>query len=141
MTMLALLLRMALALGVVVAVMWALSRLGGKARRRSGGGASVDVIARRGLARGANLSLVRVGARVLLVGTTAQSMNVLADMTGEDLALAPGASGQAFEPSGLTPLSDRTTRPGDPSGAVLGSASTAWMADLVDQLRERTVRR
>lgn len=132
--------RMVFGLAVVFGALWLLARL---ARRRQGGrlGAPrhgrIDVVARRGLSRQSALAVVRVGERTLLIGTTNHTVTLLAELDAEateDLATpAPGGLPALFDPA------EATTAPANPRRVPPSTA--AWMADLIERFRERTVRR
>lgn len=115
----------------------------------------VEVLFRRSLAKGANLTLVKAGDKQYLLGVTEQSVNLLTEieMTPEPSGPAtagldqPGPPGSGTDLSGLdgledidqwrktgrTPVSlDRAATPGQPE--------TAWKL-AIHSLRERTVRR
>ncbi|MCZ7527720.1 MAG: flagellar biosynthetic protein FliO [Acidimicrobiia bacterium] len=119
-------LRLALSLAVVLGLMALaasfLRRRGVSVGRRTQGGPRVDVLARRGLSRGASVAVVRVAGRHLVVGVTDQSITVLAETDQESIDLDAEAA--------------RTPPPGsqDPG------SRPAWKA-LLDAMRERTVRR
>jgi flagellar protein FliO/FliZ len=137
------LLHMVFGLVVVFGALWLLARL---ARRRglSGLGAPrhgrIDVLARRGLSRQSAIAVVRVGTRTLLIGTTNHSVTLLADLDSDPVLDAEEAS---TEPAGGLPAlldpSGATTAPGNPRRVPPSTA--AWMADLIERFRERTVRR
>ena len=136
-SLLALLIRVVVSLGVVLAVMAGaaavLRRSGvagtgapGKwgARRRT---APVEVIARHGLSRGASLTVVRLGGRTLVLGVTEHQVSLLTEV----------------DPAELTgPLSDGPPEESGagPAGPGIGPGALPWKVAL-EQLRERTVRR
>ena len=126
----ALLVRVVVSLGVVLAVMAGaaavLRRSGvagtagsGKwgARRRS---APVEVIARHGLSRGASLTVVRLGGRTLVLGVTEHQVSLLTEVDPAELEAPPEIAG--------------------PAGPGIGAGALPWKVAL-EQLRERTVRR
>ena len=118
-SLLALLGRLAISLGVVFALM----AVAGKVLRRRGLGtrgttatSRIEVIARQGLGRSSSVQLVRVGGRTLVLGVTDTHVSVLGEadplLLEAELALTPAAA----EP--VTPgwgplvelLKDRTAR-------------------------------
>lgn len=122
--------RLAVSLGVVIAIMaaaaWMLKRLtngnlGGAARGRSGRPVRIEVLARQSLGRRSSVALVRAGDRGLLLGVTDQHVTLLAETPADELTIdeAPRTA----------------SLPGD--GDVAGSP---WR-NLTETLRERTVRR
>jgi flagellar biogenesis protein FliO len=130
-SLLALLVRVVVSLGVVLAVMAGaaavLRRSGvagtagsGKwgARRRT---APVEVIARHGLSRGASLTVVRLGGRTLVLGVTEHQVSLLTEVDPAELEAPPE------ETAG-------------PAGPGIGAGALPWKVAL-EQLRERTVRR
>jgi flagellar protein FliO/FliZ len=129
----ALLVRVVVSLGVVLAVMAGaaavLRRSGvvgtastGKRglRRRSN---PVEVIARHGLSRGASIAVVRLGGRALVIGVTEHQVSLLTEVDPAEFD-AP-------------PEEDITA---GPAGPGIGAGSLPWKIAL-EQLRERTVRR
>lgn len=132
------LLKTVIMLGLVLGLIVVMSRV---ARRLQSRGISVtqraasrtteqvDVVARRSLGKHMALIVVRVADRTLLVGQTPQSVTLVADLSGEDVAEAP-----------LPGVADVVgTAPGTVRGSEVHTAG-AWDA-FVDRLREMTVRR
>lgn len=123
----ALLARLAVSLGVLLALMVAAGRL----LRRQGLGSvagthrrhAVEVLARQGVGRSASVTVVRAGDRALVLGVTESSVRLLVE---SDL--------DAF----VVPEADRTSLPG--RGPDTGRANPAWKT-VLDALRDRTVRR
>ena len=124
----ALLLRLVVSLGIVLALMMgaaavlrkrALPGIGGGGRRRP---VPIEVVGRQGLGRSASVAIVRAGGRALVLGITDNAVIVLADADLDVLDQeAPEGHGTA--------LHGGAQRPGQ-----------TWMA-LLDSLRERTVRK
>ena len=128
----ALLIRVVVSLGVVLAVMAGAAAV----LRRSGvvttagpgrrGGrrrpAPVEVVARHGLSRGASLAVVRLGGRALVLGVTEHRVSLLTEVDPAELDSVPDdiAAG--------------------PAGPGTGAGVLPWKVAL-EQLRERTVRR
>ncbi len=123
-----LLVRVVVSLAVVVGLMVLATRLARRGPvslgRRAAGPAPLEVVARRGVSRHGAVAVVRVTDRHLVLGVTDAAISLLGEIEGASLD-APAQSG---DPSG-------TTGP----GAGHGPGST-WKA-LLDQMRERTVRR
>jgi flagellar biogenesis protein FliO len=127
----ALLVRVVVSLGVVLLVMWGAatvlrrSGVAGTAatgRRGVRRRAPVEVIARHGLARGASVTVVRLGGRALVLGVTEHQVSLLTELDQAELDAPEDES------------SAGTAGPG------IGSGSLPWKVAL-EQLRERTVRR
>lgn len=84
--MLELTLRLVASLAVVVGLLLLLARFG--ARRFSGrAGAMVHVVHRQALSRTSSVTVVTVGSRVLVLGTTEQQISVLTELDPEELSL------------------------------------------------------
>ncbi len=133
-SLLALLVRVVVSLGVVLAVMAAaaavLRRSGvvGSApagrrgmRRRS---LPLEVIARHGLSRGSSLAVVRMGERALVLGVTEHQVTLLTEVDPAELDAPP----------------DPDEHFAGPAGPGIGPGTLPWKVAL-EQLRERTVRR
>ena len=133
-SLLALLVRVVVSLGVVLAVMAAaaavLRRSGvvGTApagrrgmRRRS---LPLEVIARHGLSRGSSLAVVRLGERALVLGVTEHQVTLLTEVDPAELDAPP----------------DPDKHFAGPAGPGIGPGTLPWKVAL-EQLRERTVRR
>jgi flagellar protein FliO/FliZ len=124
--MLSTLLRLVFSLGVVLALMALAGRF--LASRQSGGrllaarprNAAIRVLGRHGVGRTASVTLVQVGGRVLLLGVTESSIQVLRELAEEELA-------QDTEPP------DLASQPAAPKFVSV--------AALLDLARERTTRR
>ncbi|HVM41057.1 MAG TPA: flagellar biosynthetic protein FliO [Acidimicrobiia bacterium] len=120
--------RLVISLAVVLVLMALLAKVMRKRMvpgtgRRKRPGQLIEVVARQQLGRNASIALVRVGASELLVGVTDQQVNLITETDsvvledqGTDWTPYPGGA-----PAGVTP-------------------SQAWR-DVVERLRERTVRR
>ena len=133
----ALLIRVVVSLGVVLAVMAAaaavLRRSGvagtGASGRRGGRRRTpaVEVIARHGLTRGASVTVVRLGKRALVLGVTEHQVSLLTEIDPAELEPEEAETG----PDGIT---------AGPAGPRIGAGALPWKVAL-EQLRERTVRR
>jgi flagellar biosynthetic protein FliO len=130
-SLLPLLVRVVVSLGVVLAVMAgaaAVLRRSGVAgtalsgRRGSRRTPPVEVIARHGLSRGASVTVVRFGGRALVLGVTEHRVSLLTEV----------------DPAEFDTPDDEN--PAGPAGPGIGSGSPPWKVAL-EQLRERTVRR
>ena len=127
----ALLVRVVVSLGVVLAIMAGAAAVlrrsgvvGGRSSRRRA--AQVEVVARQGLGRSSSVTVVRIGDRSLVLGVTESSVSLLGEVDPADLevevAEGPEAPGTASPGSGFPP------------------AAFAWKA-VLENLRDRTVRR
>lgn len=128
--------RMALSLLVVLVLMGAVAHL---ARRRGGlalGGLGkpgtrtgrLQIVSRHNVAKSSSLAVVRVGGRELLIGVTPSTISLLIEA----------------EEGGLTAQADPATIPEAAQGSASltpGFRSPSPWTVMVDQLRERTVRR
>jgi flagellar protein FliO/FliZ len=130
----ALLVRVVVSLGVVLAVMAGAAAVlrrsgvvgttgGGRRglRRRS---VPIEVIARHGLSRSSSVAVVRLGERALVLGVTEQQISLLTEIDPAELDAPP----------------DPEDPPARPAGPGIGAGSLPWKVAL-EQLRERTVRR
>ena len=128
----ALLLRVVVSLGVVLALM---AGTGAVLRRsgltgtasvgRRGGRRPVEVMARHGLSRGASVAVIRLGARGLVLGVTDHQVTLLTEIDPAELDAPPDE-----QDSGVA----------GPPAPGIGAGSLPWKVAL-EQLRERTVRR
>lgn len=133
-SLLTLLVRVVVSLGVVLAVMAAAAAV----LRRSGvvGAAPVgrrgtrrrslplEVVARHGLSRGSSLAVVRLGERALVLGVTEHQVTLLTEVDPAEFDTTPDPD-QPFAA---------------PAGPGIGPGTLPWKVAL-EQLRERTVRR
>jgi len=131
----ALLIRVVVSLGVVLAVMAGaaavLRRSGvvgvapaGRRGMRRRGAAPVEIIARHGLSRTSSLAVVRLGERALVLGVTEHQVTLLTEMDPAELDASPGPDENFVGPAG----------PG------IGAGTLPWKV-VLEELRERTVRR
>lgn len=122
---------MALSLGVVLVLVAGLARL---ARHRGGLGfgpgrrAKLDVVVRQQVSKSATLAVVRVGGRDLLVGITPSAVNLLLDTEQGSLAPVAEDGPENIGLHGVLPARQGVF------------PSSPWKV-MLDQLRERTVRR
>ena len=119
---LGILLRLVFSLAVVLVLMAVLARF--LQQRQLGGGpvgrgrqVPMRVLGRQGVGRAASVTLVDVAGKVLVLGVTDQSIQVLRELSADELAIAD-------EPA---PPNERPPAPG--------------LVGLMDFLRDRTVRR
>ena len=130
----ALLVRVVVSLGVVLAVMAGaaavLRRSGvvgtamsGKRglRRRT---VPLEVVARHGLSRSSSVAVVRLGGRALVLGVTEHQVSLLTEI----------------DPTELDAPSEPDDVAAGPAGPGIGAGPLPWKVAL-EQLRERTVRR
>lgn len=130
----ALLVRVVVSLGVVLAVMagaaavlrrsgvlgtTGMGRRGGLRRRA----VPMEVIARHGLSRGSSVAVVRVGGRALVIGVTEHQVSLLTEIDPAELEAPPEPPDAAAGP-----------------GPGIGAGALPWKV-AIEQLRERTVRR
>jgi hypothetical protein len=122
--------------------------------RRARPDVPVEIVYRRSLAKGANLTLVEAGGKRYLLGVTEQAVNVLAEVTAP--APPEGAAAEVLGTNGTgayrAPVVDLALAtedlrqgtgwtPGPLAGATAqGQPATAWKL-AIESLRERTVRR
>lgn len=141
-----LVLQLVFSLGIVLALMWVVSKVLRKASGGKGIG-NLDVLARRQLGRGASVSVLRVGDRALVVGVTEHSVQLLAEVGAEEFVAAPettapqapaGARTSVLPPAGAGQLPEAAPAQGPLAGSIL--APSTWK-QTVDVLRERTARR
>jgi flagellar protein FliO/FliZ len=119
--------RLIVSMAVVIGLMLALAHF---AKRRGlapgprGGGSNVqvEVLARRSLARGSSVAVVRTAGKALVLGVTEQRVTKLAEADAEDfdieLVTTPEAQRTVLQPAQRGP---------------------SWKA-MLEQLREKTVR-
>ena len=93
----ALVVRMVLSLCIVLGLLLLTARVAGK-RYRTGDESTVKVLQRQSLSRSSTVTVVSVGNRVLVLGTTEQQVRVLAELDPHELATDVS---QPAEPKGL----------------------------------------
>lgn len=107
--MLELTLRLIFSLAVVVGLLLLLAHFAGK-RFKSGAGSLVQVVHRQALSRTSAVTVVTVGSKVLVLGSTEQSVTVLTELDPEELVteeevaealLAPSTDARATAPDGV----------------------------------------
>jgi flagellar protein FliO/FliZ len=135
-------LRLILSLAFVAAVLLFAARLA-KKRGLGQGNGLIEVVARQRMGRASTLNVVRIGDVVLVVGATEEQVTLLAEVDSETI----DAALRERVPARAAAAEDSAVRPAVPasrpsSGALAGSVldRDGW-GSLVNQLRERTVRR
>lgn len=130
----ALLIRVVVSLGVVLAVMAGAAAVlrrsgvvgvapaGRRGMRRRG--APVEIVARHGLTRTSSLAVVRLGERALVLGVTEHQVTLLTEVDPAELDASP------------VPDDDFV----GPAGPRSGAGTLPWKV-VLEELRERTVRR
>lgn len=110
--------RMVLSLCIVLGLMLLAARVAGK-RYRTGDDSSVKVLQRQALSRSSTVTVVSVGNRVLVLGTTEQQVRVLAELDPQEL------TGTAAEPGRLYAV---------PAGAEESAAAVPAPTDFAQTL-------
>ncbi|MBB3083165.1 FliO/MopB family protein [Geodermatophilus sabuli] len=124
--------RLVLSLAFIGGVLWFASRLA-KKRGLGQGNGLIEVVARQRMGRASSVNVVRIAGRVLVVGATEEQVTLLAEVDGDTVEEAIAAR-QALVPA--RPVAASST------GALSGSVfDRGGWTTLVQQLRERTVRR
>jgi flagellar protein FliO/FliZ len=144
----ALLVRVIVSLGVVLAIMAGAAAVlrrsgvvGGRtsSRRRT---ARVEVVSRQALGRSSSLTVVRLGERGFVLGVTESSISLLGEIDpAELLADTPkaGLPGATPSPGLVGPAGPEAPGTASP-GRGFPPALLAWKA-VLENLRDRTVRR
>jgi flagellar protein FliO/FliZ len=120
--------RLALSLAVVLGLMWGISQVMrrrglGPGPRRTARSVQIEVLARRPLGRNTSITVVRAGDRAFVLGVTEHGITKLADAAFEEID-----------------LEDEQAQWTAPAHGALPGPGSAWKT-MLDQLRERTVRR
>ncbi|MGY1639146.1 FliO/MopB family protein [Geodermatophilus sp. SYSU D00742] len=124
--------RLVLSLAFVGGVLWFAARLA-KKRGLGQGNGLIEVVARQRMGRASSVNVVRIAGRVLVVGATEEQITLLAEVDGDTVEEAI-AERQALVAARPLPASS--------TGALSGSVfDRGGWTTLVQQLRERTVRR
>lgn len=84
--MLELTIRLVVSLAIVVGLLLLLAKFGSR-KFRGNAGAMVHVVHRQALSRTSSVSVVTVGSRVLVLGTTEQQISVLTELDPDELEL------------------------------------------------------
>ncbi|MGY2002189.1 FliO/MopB family protein [Blastococcus sp. SYSU DS1024] len=137
--------RLFLSLALIGGVLWFAARLAKKKGLGQGNGL-IEVIARQRMGRASTVNVVRIADVVLVVGATEEQVTLLAEIDAEAVAAAlrerraPGGPRNADGPGeGAPAIPVQAARS---EGVLAGSVldRNGW-GSLVDELRERTVRR
>ncbi len=96
--------RVVVSLGVVLGLLWALTKMGpGRTRRRQG--SVLNVVGRQSLSRTSSISVVTVADRVLVLGVTDNTVSLLTELSPDALpepAPAAAAVPATGTPAGIT---------------------------------------
>lgn len=84
--MLELTVRLIVSLAIVIGLLLVLARFGAR-KFKGNSGAMVHVVHRQALSRTSSVSVVTVGSRVLVLGTTEQQISVLAELDPDEIEL------------------------------------------------------
>ena len=132
--------RLVVSLGVVLGLMWVAARL---LARQSGGRMSrisrpvpIQVIARSSLGKNTSVAVVTAAGKALIVGVTDSSVTLL----GEGDINAVIEQEPEEDPATTITAAAGTRSPRAHSATPGAAASSPWTA-IVDNLRDRTVRR
>jgi flagellar protein FliO/FliZ len=105
--------------------------VGNGARARSRGGWEIDILARKGLGRTAQLAVVRAGGRTLVLGVTEQHVTTLAEADPDAVAAIDAANDPDLDAGAQWTGLQGTGGPG---------SGPTWKT-MLDVVRDRTVRR
>ncbi|HZQ87396.1 MAG TPA: flagellar biosynthetic protein FliO [Acidimicrobiales bacterium] len=126
------LLKVVVVFGLLFVTLRVVGRLHVRKSRPSGRGTSVEVLSRSSLSRNSSVVLVRIADRRLALGVTDQSVHVLTEVTPAD----DGGDGNPDADPDAT-SSFHTALP----ARTQGNADRPTWRELVESVRERTVRR
>ena len=118
--------RMVLSLSIVLGLLLLAARVAGK-RYKTHTGSTVKVLQRQALSRGSTVTVVSVGNRVLVLGTTEQQVRVLTELDPSEIA-SPDALG-ALSPDGDADAAD-VNHGGSRLYAVPGAAAPTADTDF-----------
>lgn len=143
---------MGVSLSVVVGLLLLMTRLAGR-RYRGRSGSSVQVLQRQPLSRSSTVTVVKVGGRVLVLGTTEQQVRVLAELDPDELdadlapeleqapvtelhAVRPARDSASATPVGVLPMTVPPVPliPSAPSAPSAQSAAATPYAAVADEL-------
>ncbi len=135
----ALLARLVVSLGVVLALMWVAARL---LARQSGGRiaraakpVAIQVLARTSISKNSSVAVVSAAGKALIVGVTDSQITLLGE--GDlDVLTQP----EQEDPATTITAAAGTRSPWAPAVKPGAAAFSPWTA-ILDQLRDRTVRR
>ncbi len=139
--MLELTVRLLVSLSLVIGLLLLLARFGGR-RFRGNRDSMVRVLHRHHLSRGSTISVVAVGSRLLVLGTTEHQVRVLTELEPEDLAdhgadvlsLAERPADRTASPTAADDDATAASRGGGPlTGSVLSAAT--WKQALAAATR------
>ena len=139
--MLELTVRLLVSLSLVIGLLLLLARFGGR-RFRGNRDSMVRVLHRHHLSRGSTISVVAVGSRLLVLGTTEHQVRVLTELEPEDLAdhgadvlsLAERPPDRTASPTAADDDATAASRGGGPlTGSVLSAAT--WKQALAAATR------
>jgi flagellar protein FliO/FliZ len=142
--------RLFLSLALIAGVLWWAARLAKKKGLGQGNGL-IEVVARQRMGRASSVNVVRIADLVLVIGATEEQVTLLAevdpDAVEDVLQARRPARARVEEPEddelpaprpAPSLVAARSSSPGVLAGSVLDR--NGW-GSLVDELRERTVRR
>jgi flagellar protein FliO/FliZ len=139
--MLELTVRLLVSLSLVIGLLLLLARFGGR-RFRGNRDSMVRVLHRHHLSRGSTISVVAVGSRLLVLGTTEHQVRVLTELEPEDLAdhgadVLSLAERPADRTASPTAADDDATAASRGSGPLTGSVLSAatWKQALAAATR------
>ncbi|HEX2074652.1 MAG TPA: flagellar biosynthetic protein FliO [Geodermatophilus sp.] len=136
--------RLVLSLVFVAAVLWFAARVAQKRGLGQGNGL-IEVVARQRMGRASSVNVVRIAGRVLVVGATEEQVTLLAEVDGDAVEATLRERRDALRRTVVTDATGAEVPalpPRTSTGVLAGSVfdRSGWSA-LVQQLRERTVRR
>ncbi|MFN8189260.1 MAG: flagellar biosynthetic protein FliO [Nocardioidaceae bacterium] len=122
--MIELVVRLVFSLAVVIGLLLLLAKLGSR-RFRGRDGALVQVVHRQALSRSSSVTVVTVGGRVLVLGTTEQQISVLAELEPDEIEAQESTDAAAADDENPEPRSGVVAAFRPALHAVLpGSAAT-----------------
>jgi flagellar protein FliO/FliZ len=127
-----LLIKVGFVFGLLFATLRVVGKLYGPGGRagRSKPGQVVEVLGRQSIGRNADVTVVSFGDRTLVLGVTEHSVNVVTELEPEEIV----------ETISLPAVAVPATALGLPARTQVTPSVPSWR-DLIDNLRERTVRR
>ena len=138
----ALMARLVLSLGVVLALMYVVARVlarsnGGRRISRHAKPVPIQILARQSLSKNSSVAVVHAGGKALIVGVTDSQVTLLGESVLEEVTEPEDLQ----DPAPTITAAARTRSPWAlPNTNGTAPAVTPWMA-MLETLRERTARR
>lgn len=138
------LIKMGLVFGLLFVTLRVVGKLHNSGAKITGGrhdGAVIQVLGRQSIGRNADVTVVSLGERTLVLGVTEHNVSMVAELDPEEMVTREVIEISPAAVAAAAPLAVHAATPPTIPARTQASVSVPSWRDLLESMRERTVRR